>query len=177
MAVQSGALSNQPGQSHRPLRKVARAPRQQGHYGFQQAGTGRQAGLWRGVLVFTASSRSSASLKNTSMANASKPPQAGPARGRASLPFREKARGMTNSPLRMNSPWKTTSMVERLGVEDLNFNMGSLPVILVAARVCAGNAAGSAPLQWRCFQSPPRRAYELNHRFIHRVRQCVCHRL
>ena len=67
------------------------------------------------------------------MANANnKSPQAGAACGRVTWPFREEIRGIINAPTRMNSPWKTTSMVERLGVGE--FDMGGLPVILVGVR-------------------------------------------
>ena len=68
----------------------------------------------------------------TSMANSSKSPQAGAACGRATWPFREKIREIFNAPLRMNSAWKTTTLVERIGGEE--FSMGALPVILVGVR-------------------------------------------
>ena len=69
-----------------------------------------------------------------SMANANKSPHAGAACGRATWPFREKIREITNAPIRMNSPWKTTPMAECLGVGA--FDMGGLPaaVILVGVR-------------------------------------------
>ena len=67
------------------------------------------------------------------MANASKSPQAGAACGRASLPFREKTRGIPNAPLRMNSLCVTAQMVARLGVQ--GYNTGSLPVVLVGVDV------------------------------------------
>ena len=68
------------------------------------------------------------------MANSSKlkSPQAGAACGRVTWPFRDKPRGIINAPIRMNIPWKTASMVERLGVDELY--MGGLPVILVGVR-------------------------------------------
>ena len=49
-------------------------------------------------------------------------PQAGAACGRTTWPFREKIREITNAPIRLDSPGKTTSMVERLGVGE--FDMG-----------------------------------------------------
>ena len=66
------------------------------------------------------------------MANSSKSPQAGAACGRATWPFREKIREIFNAPLRMNSAWKTATLVERIGGEE--FSMGALPVILVGVR-------------------------------------------
>ena len=57
--------------------------------------------------------------------------QAGAACGRAFVPFRGQIREIASGPLRMNSPRKTTPMVEHLLIE--GFNMGSLPVVLVAA--------------------------------------------
>ena len=49
--------------------------------------------------------------------------------GHLRAPFRENIREIMSAPLRMNSPWKATSMMERLGVE--GSNMGSLPIFLV----------------------------------------------
>ena len=49
-------------------------------------------------------------------------PEAGPPSG---APFREKMREVITMPNRMASPWRGTSLVERMGVEE--FSMGDLP--------------------------------------------------
>ena len=100
----------------------------------------------------------------TSMANSSKSPQAGAACGRATWPFREKIREIFNAPLRMNSAWKTTSLVERIGGEE--FSMGALPVIRLASatrvsmtRRKTGRVAFSScrkPSAFRCRSTSPR---------------------